>query len=708
MSPQRPVRRPSVRSAARAGLAAALAVGALAACGTASAAPTPSTPTPGAAAVSSAASSLAATAAAGSRVDPSQGAAAKPYMGWSSWSLQSSNYPGLNPGGNGSWLTEDHVLQQEQVLATQLKSHGYTYLNIDSGWSDRFDEWGRPIANPDRFPHGLAWLADKAHADGLKLGTYLAVGLDKRAYDDGNTPIFGTTSCHTRDVVYPDLRTTNGWDLAYKMDFSNQCAQAYVNSIAMELADWHVDFLKLDGVGPGSNKGGPQYDNTTDVAAWSIALRATARPIQFVLSWALSPRQSDTWRQYTNGWRVDTDVECYCDTLVTWNNSVKQRFDDVVPFLDLAGLGRWNNLDSLDVGVGAMDGLTDAERQTYTSFWALQAAPLYLGDDLTKLDAYGRSLITNDEVIAVDQAGRVARPVDQRSQQQTWYSRNPDGSVVVGQFNLADSPARVTTKLTDVGLSGTAVARDLWKHKNLGGASGQFGATLPAHGSRLLVLTPVDRTATAVTGLRATSATSSGLTLAWNAAPRRGSTYVVRVDGAKAVTTTSTTATVGGFAADSRHTVTVGLRGTGGAVTATSTPLTLNVSAAGGPVTYEAEAPSSVLAGGASRGDCSACSGGAKVGNLGYSQWVTLTGVQAPRAGTYVARLSYLDGDSARQVQVSVNGGTPVWVNAVGTNDNDWSTPHTVTVYLPLAAGANDVQLLNTSGYMPDIDALTV
>ncbi|MDT9627886.1 hypothetical protein RTF48_24950, partial [Escherichia coli] len=84
----------------------------------------------------------------------------------------------------------------------------------------------------------------------------------------------------------------------------------------------------------------------------------------------------------SNGWRVDTDVECYCDTLVTWNNSVKERWNDVVQWIPDAGPGHWNNLDSLDVGVGPMDGLTDVERQSYMTLWAIESAPLYTGDDL--------------------------------------------------------------------------------------------------------------------------------------------------------------------------------------------------------------------------------------------------------------------------------------------------------------------------------------
>jgi hypothetical protein len=653
-----------------------------------------------------------ASASAAQTIDPSQGAAAKPYMGWSSWSLESTNYPGVNTTGPASWLTEQHVLQQEQVVASTLKPHGYNYINIDAGWALGFDQYARPTVNTTKFPDGIAFVADKVHSDGLKLGIYMPVGLDLLAYNGGNTPIYGTTDCFTRDLVYPDLRTTNGWDSAYKMNFDNPCSQAYLNSIASMFAGWGVDYLKLDGVGPGSFRGGANYDNTSDVAAWSKALAATGRPIQFTISWALSPLRSDVWTAYTNGWRVDTDVECYCNTIVTWNSSVKGRWNDVIPFIDDAGPGHWNNLDSLDVGVGSMDGITDAERQSYMTLWAIEAAPLYAGDDLTKLDAYGKSLLTNDEVIAVDQAGRPARPVSQLTQQQTWFASNPDGSVTVGQFNLADSQATVTTTLSDIGLSSTADVRDLWQHRSLGNVGGTFSSVLPAHGSRLLRFTPRTGTGTPATPTRlhATGDTSSSVALAWDASSNAtsGTRYDVWVDNRKVTTVASTTATVGGLQAASQHTFRVAAIANNGGKSSLSSAVTLTTPAADGPTKYEAEASTNRLTGSASIAGCSPCSGGAKVGNLGGGSYLTFTTVTVPKAGTYLMTMSYVDGDSSRQAIMTANGGVPVFLNLVGTNNNDWDTPQTKVFPIALQAGTNSIQIGNPSDYVSDIDYISV
>jgi len=421
----------------------------------------------------------------------------QPYMGWSSWSMQSSHYPGLNTQGDYSWLTEQHVLEQADAMAKTLKPHGYTYVNIDAGWwrkwdwTPEYDAYGRPAIDTARFPNGIAYVANQVHREGLKLGIYMPVGLEKGAYDNGDFPIYGAPGCSTHDIVYPDLRTTNGWDSSYKMDFSNPCSQYYLDSIAQEFAGWGVDFLKLDGVGPGSFKSpAPQYDNRADVQGWATALAGTHRKIVFQLSWALDHSAVADWQKWSNSWRIDTDVECYCNTLVQWDNSIKQRFTDVLPWLSDAGRGGWNNLDSLDVGNGAMDGITEAERQTYMTFWAIESAPLYTGDDITSLDAYGRSLLTNDEVIALDQSGVVARPVSTATPQQVWSSKNRDGSYTVALFNLDSAPASVTATLSDLGVHGSVSVRDVWSHKSLGSAHGSITAQLPVHGSALYRITP--------------------------------------------------------------------------------------------------------------------------------------------------------------------------------------------------------------------------
>ncbi|MEJ8667867.1 CBM35 domain-containing protein [Streptomyces sp. MS1.AVA.1] len=428
---------------------------------------------------------------------PATTVAAKPYMGWTSWTMQSSKYPGLNPKGDYSYLSEANVIKQTDAMAAKLKKYGYEYVNIDAGWwmdwswKSQFDEYGRQKADPVRFPSGMKAVADRIHAKGLKPGIYLPVGLEKGAYNDGKNPIWNAAGCTTGDIVYDDLRTTNGWDSAYKIDFSNPCAQKYIDSQAQMFADWGYDFLKLDGVGPGSFKSGDNYDNVADVAAWQKAIKTAGRPIHLELSWSLDYGHVEDWKKYSNGWRIDTDVECYCNTLVTWENSVDDRWDDAPAWTAHAGPGGWNDLDSLNVGNGEMDGLTKAERQSYATLWAIAKSPLFTGDDLTELDSYGLSLLTNREVIALNQSSAPpAEPVTASDPQQVWAAKNPDGTYTVALFNLSDAPASVTANWSTLGFKGKASVRDVWNKENLGSYTDKITQALPAHGSRLFTVTP--------------------------------------------------------------------------------------------------------------------------------------------------------------------------------------------------------------------------
>lgn len=558
--------------------------------------------------------------------DTSAPVAAKPFMGWSSWSMQSSKYPGLNPDGDYSYLTEANVTKQTDALASKLKKYGYNYVNIDAGWwrdnawTPEYDQYGRQKADPKRFPSGMKAVADRIHSKGLKAGIYLPAGLEKEAYNDGKTPIWNAAGCTTADIVYSDLRTTNGWDSSYKLDFSRPCTQKYIDSQAQLIADWGYDFLKLDGVGPGSGKSGDQYDNVADVAAWNKAITAAGRPVHLELSWSLDYGHAADWKKYSNGWRIDTDVECYCNTLVSWENSVDDRWDDTPAWTGQAGPGGWNDLDSLDVGNGAMDGLTKAERQSYATLWAVAKSPLFSGDDLTRLDDYGLSLLTNREVIGVDQSDAPpARPVTPSDAQQVWAAKNPNGTYTVALFNLADAPAAVSANWTTLGFTGKAAVRDLWNHEDLGTYTNRVTEALPAHGSRLFTVTP------------------------------RGS----------AVTTTG----------------------------------------------YEAEATGNTLSGNATVADCSACSGGKKVGNLYVGGKLTVNNVTVAKAGTYQVKIAYVSGDS-RSASVSSNGNAATSHKFPSTGD--WGTVGTVSVPVSLKAGANTITFDSGSGYAPDIDRIDV
>jgi hypothetical protein len=353
-----------------------------------------------------------------------------------------------------------------------------------------------------------------------------------------------------------------------------------------------------------------------------------------------------------------------------------------------------------------MDGITDTERQSYMTLWAIESAPLFAGDDLTTLDSYGLSLLTNDEVIAVDQAGVPAKPVSQNTDQQVWYAHNKDGSTTVALFNLGDSPATVTANWSDIGVGGAAGVHDLWSHQNLGDAYGSFGATLPSHGSRLLRITP-DRSGgpSLPVNVHGTASTSASVSLTWD--PSAGASgYTVYAGPRQVASTSGTSVTVNGLKPATGYAFSV-VANRGGARSLPSQQVPVTTPAAGGAVAYEAEAAGNTLAGGASDNGCGGCSGGAKVGNVGGSGSLTMNNIMAPVAGTYLMRLSYVDGDSSRTAIMTVDG-APVELPLPGTNDNNWDTAQTVTVPVYLNAGGNAIQFGNPNGTVSDIDKVTV
>ncbi len=405
------------------------------------------------------------------------GLALKPLMGWSSFSMQVYT-------GNNNIISAASLKAQSDAMEATLQSHGYEYINIDAGWNGSMDGYGRPIPSTTLYPNGFQEVIDYVHANGQKIGIYGIPGMSKEAYDD-DLPIYGAPGCSMQDIAAQPLRTGDYWDIGYKIDFSQPCAQSYIDSIADLYGDWGIDFLKFDSVTPGSGHNDTSIDARDDVKAWAEALAPYG--IWLELSWALDMNYIDYWKEFANGWRVDWDIECYCGTggLTTWAN-IARTFPKAEQWWRHGSPGGWNDFDSLNVGNGSMDGLTQDERRSAMTLWAMSSAQLYMGNDLTNLDSFGIGLLTNDEVIAVNQAGRPAHPVSTATNQQAWYANNGDGSYTVALVNLGSSAATVSVNWSDIGLSGAATVRDLWTHTDLGSFNtGYSSASLAPHASRL-------------------------------------------------------------------------------------------------------------------------------------------------------------------------------------------------------------------------------
>ncbi|HLI83104.1 MAG TPA: alpha-galactosidase [Bryobacteraceae bacterium] len=407
------------------------------------------------------------------------GLKASPPLGWSSWSSFEAS------------VNETTVHAVAQSLVSTLKPAGYVYVNIDAGWYQNpdtaVDAYGRWIADPSKFPSGMAALGSYLHSLGLKFGIYVSPGIPMLAVTQ-NTPVQGTPY-HAADIAIPGkLEVTYTvpsiglyGGTMYYIDYTKPGAQAFINSWANLFASWGVDYIKLDGVGDA---------DIPDVEAWSKALLLTGRPIYLGLANHLDPANAPIWSAFSDGWRISPDIESYNgSTLTTWN-LVEERFTAEPYWLAAAPYGGWNDLDSLDAG-SPEDGLSSDERQTMVTFWALAASPLIVGDDPRNLDSAGFQLLTNPEAIAVDQQGIVAAPINNGSAQQVWTALEPDGTYAVGLFNLSDSPATVTVPWSGLGFTGLAAVRDHWRRAGLGWFSQSFSASLNPHASMLLGVQPL-------------------------------------------------------------------------------------------------------------------------------------------------------------------------------------------------------------------------
>lgn len=353
--------------------------------------------------------------------------------------------------------------QARALVSSGMRDAGYTYVNLDGGWNLlRRNASGELQPDPGKFPDGIKPLADFVHSLGLKFGIYTGAGY---------TNCVGT-SAGSYGHYEQDARTFASWGVDYlKFDW---CAVPYEN---------HPDMTR------------EQVDRML-AARMRDALAATGRPIVYSMSGGRGSglwSRSEIWRwgsAYGNLWRTAGDIGDNYRSMVTC-------FQLTVDHHEYAGPGGWNDPDMLQVGNG---GMTVTEYRTHFSLWAQLAAPLLAGNDLTAMPAEIREILTNREVIAVDQdpLGRPGYPV--ASADGHWVLSRPlangDRSVVL--FNDTEAPALLTTSAAEVGLPAAPAyrLRDLWQHSTTETAA-TISALVPPHGVAMYRVTPVANPASA-------------------------------------------------------------------------------------------------------------------------------------------------------------------------------------------------------------------
>jgi len=363
------------------------------------------------------------------------GLALTPPMGWNSWNRFACN------------VNEDLVKSAADALvSSSMKDAGYQYVVIDDCWQLNRDSAGNIIADTKTFPSGIKALADYVHSKGLKFGIYSDAGTKTCAGRPGS-----------RGHEYQD---------------------------ALQYAAWGVDYLKYDWCNTGTENAQAAYSTMRD------ALEAAGRPIVFSLcEWG----SNKPWlwaRDVGNLWRTTGDISdcwnCKKDQL-SWT----QILDLQVGLETYASPGHWNDPDMLEVGNG---GMTTAEYRSHFSLWCMLAAPLIAGNDMKNMSAEIKEILTNKEVIAIDQdpLGMEGRRVRKNGDSEVWGKQMKDGSRAVALLNRGASDADISLSWEDLGYPAhlAAAVRDLWAKKDLGKFTGTFSAKVPSHGVVMLRVTP--------------------------------------------------------------------------------------------------------------------------------------------------------------------------------------------------------------------------
>ena len=358
---------------------------------------------------------------------PYNGLAKTPPMGWNSW----NKFAGR--------VDDAAVRSMADAMATiGMKDAGYQYINIDDTWEASRDPQGNITTNK-KFPDMKA-LADYVHSKGLKIGIYSS----------------------------PGPNTCAGYEGSYGHE--EQDARTY--------AAWGIDYLKYDWCGARNI-----YTDQEMQAVYQEmgeALLKSGRPILYSLC---QYGRDDVWKWGPevggNAWRTTGDIRD------TWDSMTKIGFSQA-ELAAWAAPGHWNDPDMLEIGNG---GMTDDEYRTHMSLWSILAAPLLAGNDLRNMTPTILEILTNREVIAVDQDkdGKQGRRIAKSGDQEVWEKPLSGDAQAIGLFNRGGTPEKISVNWSDLGLkTAPAHARDLWGHSDLKLDGTEYSVTVPAHGAVML------------------------------------------------------------------------------------------------------------------------------------------------------------------------------------------------------------------------------
>jgi alpha-galactosidase len=378
------------------------------------------------------------------------GLAATPPMGWNTWNTFASN------------INEALIMETANAMVKNgMRDAGYVYVVIDDTWSTKErDASGNLVPDPQKFPSGLKALGDFLHARGFKFGLYNCAG----------------------------TRTCGGYPGGWGHEF--QDARAY--------AAWGVDYLKYDWCNHGTANARDAYSRMRD------ALYAAGRPVVFsICEWG----ESKPWEWAADVghlWRTTGDIMASYDAVQRWEHGWKVILDLQYSLVQphtgpgdgigqYAGPGHWNDPDMLEVG---QHGLTFAESRAHFSLWCILAAPLIAGNDVRHVTPEILAVLTDKEVIAIDQdpLGRQGWRLRADPRSEIWIRQLADGGWAAALLNTGDAAADLTIDFPHLGVfSGAFSIRDVWARKDVGLNDKVFTAHVASHDVAILRLTPVKR-----------------------------------------------------------------------------------------------------------------------------------------------------------------------------------------------------------------------
>jgi len=436
-----------------------------------------------------------------SQTAPSTAVAPTPPMGWNSWDAY------------GLTITEDQFRANVNVLATRLKPYGWNYAVIDEGWflqnpKDRpkpellkyqIDANGRYIPVPTRFPSAIASgapdqtasfkpLGDWVHGLGLKFGIHIVRGIPRVAVD-ANLPVAGS-AFRAKDAA--DTTDACPWDPTNWGVRNTPAGQAWYDSLMSQYAGWGVDLIKVDCISSHPYK-------IDEIRMIRKAIDKTGRPM--VLSLSPGPTAIENAAevaQVAQMWRISDDIWDLWANPKPWPRTLSSQFATTEAWAQYAKPGNWPDADMLPLGdlrPSPGEGeprttlLTPTEQKTMLTLWAMARSPLILGANLTLLDEDTLKLLTNEDLIHIDQASTGSRVVLHSGDMVAWTSDLPDGSIALALFNTGESALIMNSSFEAYNLEGASYkVHDVWTGKNQTKVKAMQGIAIEAHACLLWVL----------------------------------------------------------------------------------------------------------------------------------------------------------------------------------------------------------------------------